>query len=329
VAAQSLEEAVALLAEEPGAAAPIAGGTDLISEIKEGTAKPRRLVGLSQIGHLHGIKESPDWLSIGAMTTISQVAAHPAILTHFPALSDAAASLATPQIRNVGTVGGNLAQRPRCWYYRHPLTVCLKKGGVRCYALGAETKYLCITGGDRCYIVHPSDTAVALVAFNASLDLYGPSGSRTIPIEQFFAGPGRDPTRENILEPGELVTRVHLLWPGAPGQEEGRQVSRYLKARERETGDFALASVAASLELGDQTVAKAAVVLGGVAPVPYRARRVEEYLLSTPRDQIDPSYAGGLALPDARPLGGNRYKAVLAANLVKRAIAGLLGRPGA
>ena len=213
IEAQSVDEAVALLSAQPGAARIIAGGTDLLSEIKEGVVTPGQLVSLSEIAGLNGISETDDGLTIGAMTTIADVAAHPVVRSRYTTLAEAADGLATPQIRNVGTLGGNLNQRPRCWYYRHPLTRCLKKGGDRCYALAGNSKYLCVTGGDRCYIVHPSDTAVALSALAAHIEIAGPSGTRTAPIDQFFISPSQDLTRENILTSGELVTRVYLPKP--------------------------------------------------------------------------------------------------------------------
>lgn len=345
VEARSVDEAVALLSGQPGAAQIIAGGTDLLSEMKEGVVTPGQLVCLSGVAGLKGISETDDGLAIGAMTTIAEVAAHPVVRSDYTTLAEAAAGLATPQIRNVGTLGGNLNQRPRCWYYRHPLTRCLKKGGDHCYALAGNSKYLCVTGGDRCYIVHPSDTAVALSALDARLEIAGPSGARTMPVDQFFISPGQDLTRENILTSGELVTRVHLpqpsrqsnrfsspdpsILPLAKGELEGVVSegfrSLYLKAREREAGDFALVSVAAVIALDSGTIDHASIVLGGVAPVPYRARLVEEYLRGRPAREVDPAYAGSLALPNARPMADNGYKIVLANNLVKRAIAQLLG----
>ena len=206
------------------------------------------MVSLAGVPDLAGIAKfesengDGDGLSIGAMTDI---AAHPVISTAL-----AAGGRATPQIRNVGT----LNQRPRYWYYRHPLIPYLKKGG------------------DRCYIVHPFDTAVALSVFNASIEISGSHGSRTLPIGDFFAGPGADVTKETVLEPGEVVTRVILPCPSTLGAGGETPRSIYLKAREREVGDFALVSVSARLAVSDGVVQQAAVALGGVAPVPYRAR---------------------------------------------------------
>ena len=334
VEAQSVQEAVQLLAAQPGEAQIIAGGTDLLSEIKDGIATPRRLISLAGIPDLDTISETGQGLAIGAMATIAQVAEHPAIRSDYTALGEAASGLATPQIRNTGTLGGNLNQRPRCWYYRHPLTVCLKKGGDQCFALAGASKYLCVTGGDRCYIVHPSDTAVALVALDAVVEIACPSGVRTLPLEDFFTGPGRDLARENVLGSGELVTRVLLPGPNSGVEPTGERSeindapnrSLYLKAREREAGDFALVSVAAAIKLEGTIIVRASVVLGGVAPVPYRAREVEEYLGGKEAGDVDPAYAGSLALPDVRPMADNAYKVVLAQNLVKRAVERLVSR---
>ena len=326
---QSLTEAQALLTGANVDTHVIAGGSDLLDEVKEGIITPGRVVSLAGLPDLAGIVESNDGLNIGAMTTIAEIAAHPAVRTAYTALAEAAGGLATPQIRNVGTLGGNLNQRPRCWYYRHPLIPCLKKGGDRCYALAGNTKYLCVTGGDRCYIVHPSDTAVALSVFEANVEIAGSNGRRTLPIGDFFAGPDVDVTRETILEPGEVVTGVSLPRPanlGAPS-ESGGQLPRslYLKAREREAGDFALVSVAARIAVSDGVVRQAAVALGGVAPVPYRATAVEEYLAGCAVADVDAAHAGSISIPDARPMTNNGYKVVMASNLVKQAVARLVG----
>ncbi len=321
VQATSLAEACALLSDAPDAV-PVAGGTDLLSEIRDGTAMPDVLVSLDSIADagINGIVDTGDGgLRIGALATIAEIADHEGIRERYAALGQAAAGLATPQVRNLGTLGGNLNQRPRCWYYRHPLTVCLKRGGDRCFAVQGVGKYLCITGGDRCFIVHPSDTAVALAALGASVTIAASDGQRDVPIEEYFVGPDVDLMRENILRQGELLTAVTL--PPAP---EGQR-SVYLKARERESGDFALVSVAAALTIGDAVVAEASVVLGGVAPTPYRASGTEEYLRGRAAAEVDTAAAGAIAVADPRPLPDNAYKVPMAANLVNRAIAVLLG----
>lgn len=323
---QTLSAAVALLtAEDAGDARIIAGGSDLLDEVKEGIIAPGRVVSLAAVPDLAGIAAAADsGLSIGAMTTIAALAAHPVIRDNYTALAEAAAGLATPQIRNVGTLGGNLNQRPRCWYYRHPLIPCLKKGGDRCYALPGNTKYLCVTGGDRCYIVHPSDTAVALSVFDAQAEIAGSDGSRTLPLGDFFISPVVDVTRETVLQPGEVLTRVTLPAAADLGAAGQPPRSLYLKAREREAGDFALVSVAARLAVADGVIQQAAVALGGVAPTPYRAGAVEEYLHGKAAAAVDAAYAGSLALPDARPMTNNGYKVTMANNLVKQAVARLI-----
>ena len=313
--ASSLDEAVALLSQ-PGAVA-MGGGTDLLPQVKDGVVAAEQLVGLAAIPGMAGIDETNVGLAIGAAATIAHVAAHPVVRRRYAALAEAAGGLATPQIRNEATIGGNLAQRPRCWYYRSPLIPCLKKGGDRCYALAGNTRLLCVTGGDRCYIVHPSDAAVALSALDARLETVGPNGARELPIGEFFAGPARDIYRENVLEPGELVARI-ILPANAPER------SLYLKVRERESGDFALVSVAAALTLeSDGTISKARIALGGVAPVPYRAAEVEEYLAGRLASDVDSARAAALALPIAVPLPHNGYKLPMARNIIRRALSSL------
>ena len=316
----SLAEACAILADEPGAA-PVAGGTDLLSEIRDGTATPDTLVALDSIvdADMVGITGTADGgMRIGALTTIADMAAHDGVRERYAALGQAAAGLATPQVRNLGTLGGNLNQRPRCWYYRHPLTVCLKRGGDRCFAVQGVGKYLCITEGDRCFIVHPSDAAVALTALGASVTIASGHGQRIVPIDDYFVGPDVDLMRENALRPGELLTAVTL-----PPTSEGQR-SIYLKARERESGDFALVSVAAALTVTDGVVTQASVALGGVAPTPYRATGTEEYLRGKGVGEIDTGEAGAVAVADPRPLPDNAYKVPMAANLTNRAVARLL-----
>ncbi len=320
--AHSIDEVVALLSQ-PGAVA-LGGGTDLLPQVRDGVVAADQLVGLAAIPGMTAIAETSDGgLTIGAAATIADVAAHPVVRRRYAALAEAAGGLATPQIRNEGTMGGNLNQRPRCWYYRSPLIPCLKKGGDRCYALAGDTRLLCVTGGDRCYIVHPSDTAVALSALDARVETVGPNGRRELPICEFFASPGRDLLRENVLEPGELLTRINL-------RSDAPERSAYLKVRERESGDFALVSVAAALTLdGNGTgavIGKARIALGGVAPVPYRAAEVEGYLTGHFARDVDPAYAAALALPNATPLPQNGYKIPMARNIIKRALSTLLGR---
>ena len=336
VSAASISEATGLLQDGQGDAYPIAGGTDLLTLIGDGVTPAKRLVGIADIPGLNSISETDQGLEIGAAATIADIAAHDLISTSYTALSQAAAGLATPQIRNVGTLGGNLNQRPRCWYFRSPLIPCLKKGGDRCYALAGVTKYLCVTGGDRCYIVHPSDTGVALSVFGGMVRTSGPNGGRQLEMDEFFAGPGRDLLRENVLETGELVTGVWL-----PRRDPDHTRSVYLKAREREAGDFALVSAAVAITIdgieGDSDpgaqnkpsidkpwIKESKVALGGVAPVPYRSAAVEDYLTGREVAGVDAAQLGDLVLTAATPLPQNEYKIAIARNLVVRAVAQLL-----
>ncbi len=318
VDAGSTEHAVTLLEADPSGARPLAGGTDLMGEIKEGVVEPATLVSLGSLPGMSSVKHTADGLAIGAMTTLAALEADEAIARDYPALAQAVASVATPQIRNVGTLGGNLCQRPRCWYYRSPLFDCRKKGGAICFAVNGSSKYHAILGGVDCYIVHPSDVAPVLIALDAEATLAGPGGTRTLPLEDFFAGPERNIEAETVLEAGELLTRVFVPSP-APGLR-----SVYLKARERRAQDFALASVAVSLRVTGGVVADASLVLGGVAPTPWRATEAEDALRGAPVADVDTDAIGQLAVHDARPLRDNHFKVRLAASLVRRAVATLL-----
>ena len=318
VDAGSTEQAVSLLEADPSGARPLAGGTDLMGEIKEGVVEPATLVSLASLPGMSGVEHTADGLTIGAMTTLAELEADEAIARDYPALAQAVASVATPQIRNVGTLGGNLCQRPRCWYYRSPLFDCRKKGGAICFAVNGSSKYHAILGGVDCYIVHPSDVAPILIALDAEATIAGPGGTRTLPLEEFFIGPERDIEAETVLETGELLACVFVPSP-TPGQR-----GVYLKARERRAQDFALASVAATLRICDGVVEHAALVLGGVAPTPWRATAAEDALRGTPVAEVDSDAIGLLAVRDARPLRDNHFKVRLTASLVRRALASLL-----
>ncbi len=313
---QSLEEAASLLSVD-GAYA-LAGGSDLLSEMKERVVSPAALVSLAGVEELRTVKVTPEGIRIGAMVSLAALAGNTELQQRYPVLAEAAGGIATPQIRNVGTLGGNLCQRPRCFYYRSPLTLCLKKGGDSCLALAGNSKYLSILGGERCYIVHPSDMAVALVALDAQVVLAGPAGRRTMSLQEFFIGPSVNLTSENVLQTGEVVASVSVY----SSPEDTRSV--YLKAREREAGDFALVSVAAALAVTDGRVSWCRVSLGGVAPYPYRAQEAEECLIGIAVANADAAEAGRRAVAGATPLRGNGYKVDLAANLIKQAISRLL-----
>lgn len=314
----TLDEARNALSEGAGGTAVLAGGTDILGEVKEGTASPTSLVDITRLEGLSGIQVADGGgASIGSLATLAQIEADSGIRSNYSALAQAAASVATPQIRNVGTLGGNLCQRPRCWYYRSPQFNCLKKGGDACYAVDGLNKYHAIFGGDGCHIVHPSDTAVALTALDASVETFGPQGQRQIHISEFLVGPGTNMLSETGLDPGEIVTRA--LLPPAAGAR-----SIYIKAKERQAYDFALVSVAASISVEDDTVASAGLALGGVAPVPYALPHVSDAIVGSAVSEVNPQELGRIAVRNARPMSDNTYKIRLASNLVAKAITNLL-----
>ena len=318
VDAESPEHAISLLKAESSFARPLAGGTDLLGEIKEGTAAPAMLVNLASLESLYGIAHTEGGLSVGAMTKLAELEDDESIARDYPALAQAVGSVATPQIRNMGTVGGNLCQRPRCWYYRSAQFDCRKKGGETCFAVDGNSKYHAILGGVDCYIVHPSDLAPVLVALGASATLAGPNGTRTLPMEEFFVGPEHNIEGETALKAGELLVSVFVP---RPSQDER---SVYLKARERQTQEFALASVAASIRVSAGVIERASLVLGGVAPTPWRACHSEEALRGMSVAEVDTDAVGQLAVRGAQPLRDNHFKVRLAASLVSRAIGSLL-----
>ena len=297
-----------------GDAAIVAGGTDILGEMKEGIISPSALVSVGDLPELGGIEVSASGASIGGGVTLAEIAGSADIARLYPALAQAAASVATPQIRNVGTLGGNLCQRPRCWYYRSPLFDCLKKGGDTCFAVSGSSKYHAILGGDGCHIVHPSDPAVALAALNAEVEIFDGSGFRRLAIVDFFVGPSRNMLSETVLGHAEIVAGIVLPPPAADAR------SVYLKAKERRAYDFALASVGAYLEMDEGIVANARVALGGVSPVPHFAAEVSRALEGAAAGEIDAAGIGQLAVRHARPLSDNRYKVRLTANLVARAL---------
>ena len=305
------------LGRRDGESAILAGGTDVLGEIKEGTTSPDALIDITGVEGLGGISFSDHGVSIGSLVTLAQIEDDENIRADYPALSQAAESVATPQIRNVGTLGGNLCQRPRCWYYRSPLFDCLKKGGDTCFAVSGLNKYHAIFGGDGCHIVHPSDTAVALTALDASVEIYGAQGLRQTRISGFFVGPETDMLSETALDPGEIVTRVLL-----PPADDARSI--YLKAKERQAYDFALVSVAGSIAVEDGVVTSARFALGGVAPVPYPLPGVADAIVGSRTADVNAPELGRVAVRDARPMTDNAYKVRLSSNLVSRAISTLL-----
>src|ERR1041385_8702823 len=318
----NLNEAVKMLASgAPGdideAPRPIAGGQDLLTTMKDYTSRPVRVANLKNIRGLNQITLNGRGLTIGALVTLSELEEHAGVRKSFPGLAEAAHSIATPQIRNLGTVGGNLCQRPRCWYFRLEEVVCLKKGGSECYAASGENKYNAIIGGGPSYIVHPSDLAPMLVALGASVTVVGARGKRVIPLDKFFTLPSEgNIRRENVLKNEEIITEIFV--PASPLAVN----STYLKFKERESLDFALASAAVAVRLApDHSVRDARIVLGGVAPIPWRVPAAEKFLTGKNLKPEVLAEAAKLALADAKPLEKNAYKVPLAQTLVRRALA--------
>lgn len=296
---------------------PHAGGTDLIGCLRDGVFAAEKVVSISGLEGLRGIAETADGgLRIGALTTIADLAASPVIRQRYPGLAQAAGDVASPQLRNQGTLGGNLCQRPRCWYFRGDFE-CAKKGGDVCFAVDGENRYHAIFGGGPCHIVHPSDTAPALVALDATVHIAGPGGERRIPLEVFFQLPARKLHAENVLESGDLVTGVSL-----PPPEEGGK-SSYRKVRERGAWDFALTSVALALKWDAGRVERARVVLGGVAPIPWRSPDAERILVDRSLDRASALEAAAAAAKDAEPLSQNGYKVRLVRGIVEDSLLAL------
>lgn len=309
-----LGHATKLLAE--GGRAALAGGVDVVDLLKQRLVEPAALVNLKGLRELEGIESRSDGgMRIGALVRLDQVAAHRAVRERFTALAEAAAETATPQIRNAGTVGGNLLQRPRCWYFRNSQVQCLKKGGSVCYSVGGLNRYNAILGGGPSFIVHPSSLATALVAFDASVTIAGPKGRRSVALEKFFTLPEVDPRRENQLEAGEILVEVEL--PPRPGIN-----SVYLEAREKQSFDWPLVSVAAAIAMdaGGRQVREARLVIGAVAPIPWRVPQAEKMLRGVTLSRQSASAAAAEALKDAQPMSDNGYKVAIAKALVRRAI---------
>jgi len=291
-----------------------AGGTDLLGCLRDGVFEAQKVVSLSRIDELRGLTVAPDGeLRIGALTTIAELAAHPVVKEKFTALAEAASVVASPQLRNQGTLGGNLCQRPRCWYFRGDYD-CTRKGGDMCYAISGENQYHAIFGGGACWIVHPSDTAPALTALDARVRIVGPKGARIVPVEKFFVLPDDDATKETVLESGEIVLGVLVPAPAAGTK------SAYRKVRAGGSWDFATAGLAWAISMAGGKVTDARLVLSGVAPVPWRLHAVEKLLLRQRLDAKLVSRAAAAAVVGAKPLEQNEYKVQLVRGLIEEAL---------
>jgi xanthine dehydrogenase YagS FAD-binding subunit len=287
-----------------------AGGTDLLGCLRDHVFEINKMVSINGLKELKGIKKTAEGgIRIGALTTISEVSENPVVRSQYWALAQAAHEVASPQLRNQGTIGGNICQKPRCWYYRGDFH-CLRKGGEKCFAVAGENQYHCILGGGPCFIVHPSDMAPALVAFDASVRIAGPKGSRTVTVEKFYVLPSVDLFRETVLEPGEIVTEI--LLPSAQGMK-----SSYRKVRARASWDFALAGIALAIKVNGDVVASARAVLSGAAPIPWRSREIENSIIGHRLDESSAAKAAEAAMMNARPLMQNDYKLSLFRGIIE------------
>jgi len=309
--ARSVDDAIAQLNDK---ALPKAGGVDLIDRMKEGLDTPSRLVNIRSIPGLDSVKEESGWLRIGPMVTLAEIAEHPLIRQRYTALADAALKAATPQIRNMATVGGNLLQRPRCWYFRSDQFDCLRKGGDRCFAQDGENEYHAIFNNDVCAIVHPSAAACALTALGAKVEVKGKDGRREIALDDLFVRPETDITREHVLKADELLTEIRVPAPSDATR------SAYIKVGQKESFDWPLAEVAVLLELSGGAVSKASIVLGAAAPVPWRATAAEKALIGKPLSELSAREAAAAAVKGATPLSGNAYKVPMFEAVVRRTI---------
>lgn len=322
-AASSWEDAVSVLSKNKNAQV-IAGGSDLLGWIKDdltGPGAPRAelVVDIRTIPNATGIKfEASSGLKIGALTTLTNIEESADVLKNYPALARAAGAPASPSIRNVGTIGGNIMQRPRCWYLRGKEFNCYKKGGDFCFAVTGENQYHAILEGELCYIVHPSDAAPALIAYNASAKAIGPNGARDIAFDKLFIGPRTNVLKETVLEPNEILTEISAPAPVANTK------SAFMKVTQRDVYDFAIVSCSVVAQIEGGVWKDGRVILSGVAPTPHRSTAAEEALKGQKIDEKVARDAGEKAMLRARPMSQNAYKVDIAKNVIARTVLSLI-----
>ena len=317
--ATTIDETITLLDQAaPDHTRPLAGGTDLLTLMKADITAPAQLVDIKRVGELpSGITETANGVTLGALSTLAEIERSDLLHTRYPLLCEAAAQAATPQLRNMATLGGNLLQRPRCWYFRNHRFACWLKGGDDCPAHTGENQHHALFGGGPCYAVHPSDLAAALLALDASVRLRGPKGERVVALTDFFTLPTADRRRETTIDADELLLAVEL-----PPLPAGTRTT-YVKAMDRKVWAFALVGVAAVVQITNHTVADARLVLSGVAPVPWRVTTAEQALIGHAVTALPLAQVADLALYAAEPLRHNQYKVPLAHNLVYQALTSL------
>jgi len=313
----TIDDAVELLDRHSQGGWLLAGGYDSLDWFKDRVKQPSAVIDLEGVAELRGVRSSSGGIEIGAMTTLTELARNETIRSRYELLATAASKVASPQIRHAATIGGNLCQDTRCWYYRYGVD-CYRAGGNTCYAAAPEAmnREHAVFGASRCVAVSPSDTAPALVALDAEMVIRNARGERTVDAADFFMPPSIDIRRMTVLEPGDLLTAIRIpdTWASADVYFE--------KVSDRQSWDFALASIAAAFRMDGAAIAEARIVAGAVQCVPRRFERVERMLRGEGRTEAIAERAGQLATRDAEPLGKNEYKVVLVENLVKRAILG-------
>jgi xanthine dehydrogenase YagS FAD-binding subunit len=314
----SIADAQKLLQQHGEDAWVMAGGMDTFDWLKDRIRKPKFVVDLSGIEELKGIRTSSDGIEIGAITTLTEVVKHPLIREKYSLLAEAAELVASPQIRNQGTIGGNVSQDARCWYYRAGWP-CYRAGGNMCYAdtPTARNREHAILHADRCVAVNPSDSAPALIALDAKFVMRTPKGERIVDAEDYFIGPQVDITRLHILKPGDLLTAIRIpsTWAGARFYFE--------KIRDRNVWDFPLLNVASAMQVSGNSIERIRIAVNGAAARPLRLKAVEDAVRGKPATAATGELAGKLAVQGAIPLLFNAYKIPLMRNLVKRAIGGV------
>jgi xanthine dehydrogenase YagS FAD-binding subunit len=308
------KEAIGALSAEPDKVMPLAGGQDLLARLKDYIAEPDRVVNVKGALDATVTPMPGGGLKIGAAMKIADLAEHAQVAKLYPAMALAATEVGTPQIRNQGTVGGNLNQRPRCWYFRNEEFVCFKKGGSVCFSPAGENQFHAIFGNGPSFIVHPSSLAVPSVAYGATFRLAGPKGERIVTAADYFTMPTLQNVRtENVLAPNELLTHVILPAPGAVK-------SGHYEVRYKESHDWPIAFATVVIAMTGDTIKSARVVMGAVAPIPWRSQAAEAALVGKPLNEATAAAAAEAALREARPLSQNAYKVQVAKTAVKRAI---------
>ena len=300
-------------AKDGKTAAIVGGGSDLLGMVKERLVTPDVLVSLKSVRGLDQVKEQRGEVVIGGLITLDALSRDLLIRKNYNVLAEAAGHVGTPQIRNAGTLAGNVCQRPWCWYYRNGFP-CFKNGGNTCFSITGENEFHAIFGGGPSFIVHPSDTAVALVALDAKFRIVGPAAERTVAAADFFQPPTANPARENVLANDEVLADIHL-----PAAKAGSR-STYTKILDREAWTHAVVSVAVTVEMEGQVCKSARVVLGGVAPIPWRVPKVEAMLAGKRITPELAAQAGAAAVEGARPLAKNQYKVPLTQAVVKQTL---------